>query len=272
MKTIIIPARYNSSRFPGKPLAKIKGQTLLHRVWWLAKQVKQIDEVYIATDHPEIEQHARTFGARVVLTGNCVNGTERVFAAATTLGLQPEDYVINLQGDAVLTPPWVIQALVDHRDSVSTSAIHTLAVPMTRDEVLTMQSSTRQGCVGGTTVVFDKCFRALYFSKNLIPLIREDDGGTWPCYRHIGLYAYSMAVLADYVRLPPSRLEKVEGLEQLRALENQIPIHVTKVDYRGRTHASIDNPSDVTWVEQLIEQEGELVTFSEDTNEIKSCS
>jgi 3-deoxy-manno-octulosonate cytidylyltransferase (CMP-KDO synthetase) len=269
MKTvIIIPARYDSSRFPGKPLAKIKGQTLLYRIWSIAKQVKQIDEVYIATDHPEIEQHALAFGARVVLTGHCFNGTERVFAAARTLGLQAEDYVINLQGDAVLTPPWVIQALVDNLDTTISSAIHTLAVPMTKEDVLAMQATRTEGYVGGTMVVFDKTYRALYFSKSMIPFLREvEDEALPPCYRHIGLYGYSMTVLADYIRLPPSCLEKVEGLEQLRALENQIPVQVTLVDYRGRTHASIDNPSDVSFVERVIEQESELVPFPENKDE-----
>lgn len=268
MKTvIIIPARYDSSRFPGKPLAKIKGQTLLYRMWSIAKQVQQIDEVYIATDHPHIAQHAATLGAQVVSTGYHPNGTERVFAAATTLGLQAEDYVINLQGDAVLTPPWVVQALVDNRDVMASSVIHTLAVQMTKDSVLAMQTTKLEGCVGGTTVVFDNTSRALYFSKSMIPFLRETDEETLPCYRHIGLYAYSMAVLEKYVGLPPSRLEKVEGLEQLRALENQIPIHVTVVDYRGRTHASIDSPRDVTFVEHLIEQESELISFPENKGE-----
>jgi 3-deoxy-manno-octulosonate cytidylyltransferase (CMP-KDO synthetase) len=110
-------------------------------------------------------------------------------------------------------------------------------------------------------VVFDRNHKALYFSKNLIPFVRDPllqkDVTDLPLYQHIGLYAYRWAMLKRYVQLPPSRLEQLEGLEQLRALENGIPIHVVPVDYRGRTHASIDSPEDVQSVERILAKEGE---------------
>lgn len=256
---IIIPARYNSSRFPGKPLKEIKGKSLIYRTWSIAKAVKGVEEVYIATDHTGIQNHAIDFGAKVVLTGEHPNGTERVFAAAKTLALKESDLIINLQGDAVLTPPWAIQSLVSQMAKDSTLAIGTLALKITPNEYATMKTSKMKGNVGGSMVVFDKNYNALYFSKSMIPYLRDSTLDNPPLYRHIGLYAYRFSALEKYVSLPETRLEKVEGLEQLRALENGISIRIVVVDYKGRTHGSIDSPSDVALVEKIIEEEGELV-------------
>lgn len=263
MKTIIIiPARYNSSRLPGKPLRLITGKSLIERVWTIAKAVKGVDEVYIATDDTRIELHALEFSAKVMMTGDCFNGTERAFRLASDLKLQDDDWIINLQGDAVLTPPWVIQALLDATVNNACLEIVTPAVRITKDEYLVMQAAKLRGEVGGTMVVCDKAYNALYFSKSMIPYLRDSTIDNLTLYRHIGLYAYRFATLKKYISLPPSMLEQVEGLEQLRALENGIPIRVVIVDYRGRTHASIDNISDVIEVEKIIEQEGELVAFN----------
>ena len=261
MKTIIvIPARYHSSRFPGKPLKTIKGHSLLYRVWCIAKSVKQIDEVYIATDHADIQAHALAFGAKVIMTEACENGTARVFNAISTLDKKP-DIVLNLQGDAVLTPPWIIQALVDTMLANPNIAMTTPATRITRDQYDSMQTSKLKGEVGGTMVVCDKDDNALYFSKSMIPYVRDTAMENPPLYRHIGLYAYRYATLEKYTTLSSMPLEILEGLEQLRLLENGVAIRVVMVDYKGRTHASVDSAEDVKRVELIIDKEGELVAL-----------
>lgn len=256
---IVIPARYGSTRLPGKPLKMIAGKSLLHRTWSIAKAVTHVDEVYIATDDERIKQHAEAFGAQVILTPvDIENGTERVYYAASTLAVKP-DIILNLQGDAVLTPPWVIQALLDKMLADSAIGFATTAMRLTESQYQQMVISKQNGAVGGTTVVWDKQDNALYFSKSLIPFVRKvtDDG--LPVFRHIGLYVYRYPVLKQYVALPPTVLEQTEGLEQLRALENGISIKVVQVDYRGRTHWAVDSQADIDHAEWLIDQEGELL-------------
>lgn len=257
---IIIPARYQSSRFPGKPLALIKGHSLIYRVWSIAKSIKGVDEVYIATDHVGIQKHALDFGAKVLMTENCQNGTERCYAALSLLPDKPE-IILNLQGDAVLTPPWVIQALMDTMRNHSELEITTLATQISKEKYSLMQKAKAKGEVGGTMVVCDKVFNAMYFSKSMIPYLRETQMESPPLYRHIGLYAYRYSALENYIAATPTPLEKLEGLEQLRILENGKPIRVVLVDYKGHTHASVDSPEDVIRVEKLIEAEGELVAL-----------
>lgn len=257
---IIIPARFQSSRFPGKPLALIKGHSLIYRVWSIAKTVKGVDEVYIATDHADIQTHALGFGAKVLMTEICDNGAERCFAALSLLHHKPE-IILNLQGDAVLTPPWVIQALSDTMNNNSQLEITTLATPISKEQYSLMQRAKLEGEAGGTMVVCDKNFNAMYFSKSMIPYLRETPMESLPLYRHIGLYAYRYSALKNYIALPSTPLERLEGLEQLRILENGKPIRVVLVDYKGHTHASVDSPEDVIRVEKLIEAEGELLAF-----------
>lgn len=255
---IVIPARYHSSRFPGKPLALIKRHSLIYRVWSIAKTIKGVDEVYIVTDHEDIQRHASGFDAKVWMTGDHRNGTERCFAALSFLDTKPE-IVLNLQGDAVLTPPWVIQALMDTMSANKKLEITTPATLISRKSYSLMQKAKLKSEVGGTMVVCDKDLNALYFSKSMIPYLRNTQMKCPPLYRHIGLYAYRYPALERYISLSPTPLEKLEGLEQLRVLENGQPIRVVLVDYKGYAHASIDSPEDVTRVERLIETQGELV-------------
>lgn len=257
---IIIPARYNSSRFPGKPLTLIKGHSLIYRVWCIAMTIRGVDEVYIATDNAEIQNHALSFGANVLMTGEHRNGTERSFAALSLLEDKP-DIILNLQGDAVLTPPWIIQALIDAMMADTRLEITTPATLINRKQYSFMEKAKLKGEVGGTMVVCDKDLNAMYFSKSMIPHLRDTQMESPPLYRHIGLYAYRYAALKTYVSLPSTPLEKLEGLEQLRVLENGKPIRVVIVDYKGHTHASIDSPEDVIRVEKLIDTEGELVAL-----------
>lgn len=258
---IVIPARYQSSRFPGKPLKLIKGHSLIYRVWSIAKRIKGVDEVYIATDHADIETHALGFGAKVLMTEECSNGTERSFAALSLLANKP-DIILNLQGDAVLTPPWVIQSLIDAMIADAELEITTPATLINKEQYSLMEKAKSKGEVGGTMVVCDKDLNAMYFSKSMIPYLRDTQMESPPLYRHIGLYAYRYSALKSYISLPSTPLEKLEGLEQLRVLENSKPIRVVLVDYKGHTHVSIDSPEDVIRVEQLIEAEGELVPLA----------
>ncbi len=254
---IVIPARFASSRFPGKPLCLVKGRSMLERVWRIATSVKAASRVVIATEDERIVSHAQGFGAEAVITSpTCANGTERVFDAIERAAIA-EDLLLNLQGDALLTPPWVLDALIGEMIADASADIVTPAVCMegaVLDEFLTQKAATP---ASGTSVVFDLRRNALYFSKAVIPFSRK--GGARCVYRHIGLYGYRRRALARYMALPPSPLEETEGLEQLRALENGMTVRVVLVDYRGRTHWGIDAPDDVAVAERIIEREGELL-------------
>lgn len=257
---IVIPARYGSTRFPGKPLVMVAGKSLLQRVWQIASAVKQVGSVLIATDDSRIVEHAKSFGAAVCLTDPaCRNGTERVLEALIKNNSEAE-LVINLQGDAVLTPPWIIQALLDTLRQDCAVQIATPAVKLDWSQYQRLLDSKRTGQASGTMVVFDRNFNALYFSKAVIPFVRQEKRGmAAPFYRHIGLYGYRRQALERYLQLPAGQFEEAEQLEQLRALENGIAIKVVLVDYRGRTHWSIDSPSDLEQAVSIIEEEGELV-------------
>ncbi|RWM24717.1 3-deoxy-manno-octulosonate cytidylyltransferase [Mesorhizobium sp.] len=261
---IIIPARYGSSRFVGKPLAMIAGRTMINRVWSLARAVSDVDEVCIATDDERIAEHVRSFGGCVVTTPKeCTNGTERVLIAAQMLSTTPA-VVVNLQGDAVLTPPWVIAALIDEMRRDPTVEIATAAVRMDKRSYDALRTAKGHGEVGGTTVTFDRRWNALYFSKSIIPFVRNggqgNDTDPLPVFRHIGLYAYRYNTLCQYISFESGPLERSEKLEQLRALEHGIPVRVVEVDYGGRTHWAVDSPDDLKRVEAIVGEEGDLVT------------
>ena len=254
---IVIPARYQSKRLPGKPLIEIAGRSLLRRVWDIARAVNGISGVWIATDDPRIAGHAESFGAQAVMTSpDLATGTDRVRAALETMKERP-DAAINLQGDAVLTPPWVVQALVDTFNANPEAGMVTAAMRLTAAQIAETAALKAKSPSSGTMVTMDLTGRALYFSKMMIPFRR--DGVEAPMHRHIGIYGYRTAVLERLAALPPSPLERAEQLEQLRALENGIPIHVALVDYRGRTHGSVDTQDDLAFVEAVIAREGELV-------------
>lgn len=260
MKTVIvIPARYGSTRFPGKPLKPVKGKSLLERTINIAKAVQHVEDVFVATDDDRIATHAKELGAKAVMTSEkCENGTERVWEAIQNIGYKP-DAIINLQGDAVLTPPWIIQSVVDALMSDPSVQLATPATQLTWEQYDKLADSKANGAAGGTTVTFDVNFNALYFSKSLIPYLRDKSQPLPPVFRHIGLYGYRYDCLQRYLQLKPTPLESSEKLEQLRALENGIPIKVVLVDYKGRSHWAIDSPEDVIVAESIIEKEGELV-------------
>ena len=261
---IVIPARYGSSRFPGKPLVSVAGKSLLERVWRIGQAVSGVDAVVVATDDERLQNHARAFGAEVVMTpASCRNGTERTHAALVSMGVHPR-IVVNLQGDAVLTPPWIISALIDEMLNNPEVRIATPAVQLEREAYESMVQMKGRGVVSGTTVTFNVKGDAMYFSKGIIPFIRSSPdnlevASKTPVYQHIGLYAFTSESLHQYVALAPGQFESVEQLEQLRALEHGIPVRVVQVSMRGRTMWSIDNPEDVPRTEEIISREGELI-------------
>ncbi len=256
---IVIPSRYQSKRLPGKPLIEIAGRTLLRRVWDIARAVRGTAGVWIATDDPRIAAHAQSFGAAALMTSpDLATGTDRVCAALRGMAERP-DAVINLQGDAVLTPPWVVQALVDTFAADPKVEMVTAAVRLTPAQIAETRALKAASPSSGTMVTMDLAGRALYFSKAMIPFTREGAKNA-PMHRHIGIYGYRTEVLERLSSLAPTPLEQAEQLEQLRALEHGIPIRVALVDYRGRTHASVDTSEDLAFVETVIAREGELVS------------
>ncbi len=270
---IVIPARFHSKRFPGKPLAKIKGVSVIHRVWKIATAVKSEHDmknvdirIIIATNSDSILNHCKEFDANVMMTPeSCKNGTERVAYIAGSNNEEVEkfredDIFINLQGDAVLTPPWVLSDLIKTMVDDRNIKIGTPAVQLDKEQYDKLVDSKKSGIIGGTTVTFSKSGNALYFTKGIIPYIRNISEDM-PVYRHIGMYGYRKMILLKLNKQSPTRLEITEGLEQLRALENDIPIKVITTDYKGRTHWSVDNPEDISIIEKIIDKEGELTSI-----------
>lgn len=255
---IVIPARMASTRFPNKPMALIAGKTMIERVWSIGKAVGEGHEVIIATDDEGLRDFALGLGATVMMTDPaCATGTDRVAEVARQF--DPDTIFFSLQGDAVLTPPWVIRAVLDAMLRDPAIQIATPAVRLKGRALSEFVASKKNGSSSGTTVVFNKSGDALYFSKALIPYCRDGEGSDRMIFRHIGLYGYRGRVLERLSHLPEGVLERSEKLEQLRALENGIPIRVVKVDYLGRTHGSVDRPEDVAVIESIIAREGELV-------------
>lgn len=256
---IIIPARYESTRFPGKPLAVINGLTMIERVWKIAKSCKYADDVFIATDSDIIADHVKPFGAKVIMTSeSCRTGTDRV--AQATENLSDENaIVVSLQGDAVLTPPWIIDEVIHTMKEHAAVSLATPAVKLSGKALQDFLAHKKVSPSSGTTVVFDKQHNALYFSKQPIPFDYNANSPEAYLYRHIGLYAYRLSTLRQLQALEQSPLEKQEKLEQLRALENGIPVRIVSVDYQGRSHGSVDTPHDVKVIEKIIATEGELV-------------
>lgn len=255
---IIIPARYGSTRFPGKPLAPVAGTPLLQRVWAIGASVAGKDNVAVTTDDERIAAFCAKIGATCIMTDAAIpNGTERVFAALKQLP-QDVDQVINLQGDAVLTPPWVIAAMITQMQKAPSIGIFTPAVLLDPKGLDVLRKAKAAGEVSGTTVTFDQNRDALYFSKSIIPFVRDGMENP-PVYRHIGLYGYRRDALAKLVATPAGPLETAEKLEQLRALEHGHKIRIVIVDYKGRSHTGIDSENDLKRAEQLIANEGELL-------------
>lgn len=260
---IVIPARHASTRYPGKPLALLRGaggeaRTLIRRSWDAAMEVRGVTRRVVATDDDRIAASALGFGAEVVLTSSaCRNGTERCAEALANLG-EAFDIVVNLQGDAPLTPPWFVEALITALADRPEMQAATPVLRMQGDALTGFLEDRRAGRVGGTTAVFDHARRALYFSKEVIPFRPGSYGEaeTTPVFHHVGVYAYRPAALSAYVGWEPGPLETLEGLEQLRFLENGVPVLCVEVEARGRSFWELNNPEDVPRIEAMLARMG----------------
>lgn len=256
---IAIPARYASQRYPGKPLVALRGatgqtQTLIERSWRAAMAVEGVDRVVVSTDDARIREAAAAFGAEVVMTSEtCQNGTERCAETHEALGAD-YDIVVNLQGDAPLTPAWFVEDLIKGLRAAPEAEV---ATPVLRCDGAALNgflADRKAGRVGGTTAVFNASRHAMYFSKEVIPFTSEtyaDDAET-PVFHHVGVYAYRPDALRAYPSWPVGPLEALEGLEQLRFMENGRNVLCVEVEARGRQFWELNNPEDVPRLEQMM--------------------
>jgi 3-deoxy-manno-octulosonate cytidylyltransferase (CMP-KDO synthetase) len=235
---VLIPARWASTRFPGKPLHLIAGKPLVQHVWERACRAKGIDQVIVATDDIRIAESAFAFGAEVALTSpRCVSGTDRCAEVAKHLkGIRQ---VVNVQGDEPLVDPALISRLAATLDADRSLDMATAATPFGAGEDPSNPNAVK--------VVLNREGNALYFSRSLIPFPR--DGKPVPWLRHLGIYAYTTRFLLQFVQWPTGKLERIESLEQLRALENGAAIRVLKA--KGAS-VGVDTPEDVAVAERLL--------------------
>lgn len=259
---ILIPARHQSSRYPGKPLVELKGASgiakpLIQRSVEAARRVPGVSGVFVTTDDDRIAVACSAFGVGVLMTSpECRNGTER---CAEALGsLHDPDLVINFQGDALLTPPGYVETLIARMVQDGEALVATPAMRLRSDEVRALQAEEAASRVGGTSVVTDNEGYALYFSKRLIPYLPDGalDGEMSPVRLHVGVYAYRPEALERYAVTPASELETLEGLEQLRFFAARVPIAVVEVATPSFALRELNNPEDVAPIEQALAEAG----------------
>ena len=259
---ILIPARYQSTRYPGKPLVGLRGSTgatkpLIQRSVEAARRVPGVSGVFVTTDDDRIADACAAFGVGVIMTSpECRNGTERCAEALSSL--HDPDLIINFQGDALLTPSIFVQSLMARMEQDRDALVATPAMRLQSDEVRTLQAEEEAGRVGGTSVVTDNQGFALYFSKRLIPYLPAGtlDRGMSPVRLHVGVYAYRPEALQRYIATPVSELETLEGLEQLRFLASGVPMAVVDVETPPFALRELNNPEDVEPIEQALIEAG----------------
>ncbi len=244
MKVIgIIPARFASSRFPGKPLAMIEGKSMIERVYQQAKSSRLLEEVLIATDDERIADHVKQFGAPVVMTkAEHPSGTDRCYEAYQVFN-KTFDYVLNIQGDEPFLDPAQIDEMANACDG--------------KNEIITQMTRCHDPKVlfdlGEVKIAINQQHEALYFSRQVIPAIKNQAPEEWhlfyPYFRHVGMYAYRVDVLESICTLGPSSLELVESLEQLRWLENGFKIKCVETRYDSH---GVDTPEDIAKVLALL--------------------
>lgn len=255
---IVIPARFGSTRFPGKPLYNIAGQSLLQHVCniaLLAANSIPDTEVLVATDDQRILEHAKEINVSAILTdAECATGTDRVIAAIQQLEQKP-NLIINLQGDAPLTPSNILIELIL---ALQQSSVVTPVMQLRWSELDILRAAKQLHPFSGTTAILDKNYEAVWFSKQIIPAIRNEKNlritqELSPIYQHLGIYAYTYEALMAFSSLPASNYEVLEGLEQLRFIENgykvkTLPIKLANLDaWRG-----VDTKEDALFVENLL--------------------
>lgn len=233
----IIPARYGSSRFPGKPLIDLAGKSMIQRVYEQAKKVNLLSEVIVATDDERILKHVENFGGKVMMTSDKhQSGTDRC-AEVLEKTTEKYDAVINIQGDEPFIEPEQITILCKCFDDAKTELATLIMRTENPDHILNPNR---------IKVTIDKNNTALYFSRSNIPFVKGINPGEWgaytPIYLHVGIYGYRATILKEITKLPASNLEKAESLEQLRWLENGYRIKVAETKFESH---SIDSPEDV---------------------------
>lgn len=244
----IIPARYASTRFPGKPLTLIGDKSMIHRVYLQAKNCAALSDVVVATDDQRIVEHVRSFGGQVILTSALLNsGTERCAAVAEALSAKKTEQlpflIVNIQGDEPFIHPDQISKVIScfTDDSIG---IATLAKKIADPAELFNPNVVK--------VILDKNHKAIFFSRNVLPHIRGIQEDKWitlfPFLKHIGVYAYRTNILLEIVKLQPSPLETAESLEQLRWVENGYPISVALTD---KESIAIDSPEDLSKLKHI---------------------
>src|SRR5690349_17387190 len=236
----VIPARYDSSRFPGKPLAPIAGRPMIQHVVERARQARRVSRVLVATDDERIRAAVASFGGESVMTRrDHRTGTERIAEVAIH---NPAEIYINVQGDEPLISPDVIDAAAEAISSDEEVQVATLCVPITQPAEIMDPNVVK--------VVADFDGNALYFSRAPIPWVRDTNSGLAVSHwKHLGLYAFRHNALVEYPTLPPGQLEPIEQLEQLRWLENGFRIRVVETAHDA---VSVDVPADVERVERLL--------------------
>jgi 3-deoxy-manno-octulosonate cytidylyltransferase (CMP-KDO synthetase) len=239
----IIPARYASTRFPGKPLIQINGKSMIQRVYEQAAKSKLMTKIIIATDDDRIAEHAKSFGAEVVITkAEHPSGTDRCFEAYQLNG-QNFDYVLNIQGDEPFLDPEQIDSLA--QGCAEDVEIATQMIKCTDHDVLFDK--------GEVKIILNSNKEAIYFSRNVIPFIKGKDEKEWhkhfDYYRHVGMYAYRTDILEKITQLKPSALELAESLEQLRWVEHGYKIKCIETSFESHC---IDTPEDIEKVMRLM--------------------
>jgi 3-deoxy-manno-octulosonate cytidylyltransferase (CMP-KDO synthetase) len=241
----VIPARYASTRLPGKPLVALAGKPMIERVWERVRRAQKISRVIVATDDERIVRAVAAFGGEAVMTrAEHRSGTERVAEVAATAVRGGDEIFVNVQGDEPLIEPAAIDAVVEAVESDGEVAIATLAVPITRPTDIMDPNVVK--------VVLDFDGNALYFSRAPIPWVRDRDSPVRVRHlKHLGLYSFRRDALLDFPTLPLGDLERIEQLEQLRWMENGYKIRVAETEHDS---VSVDVPEDVTRVEQLLRE------------------
>jgi len=241
--TAIIPSRYESKRFPGKPLVDIAGKTMIQRVYEQSEKSDLVDAVYVATDSDEIYTSVLGFGGNVVMTSNtCSSGTDRVAEAARILELAEHDVIVNVQGDQPVLQSECLNDLIQLFLLRPDLGMGTLAYGLSDEKEINDPNNVK--------VIFDEDKFAIYFSRAKIPFDR-DGTSVVQYYKHLGIYAYSYAFLQEFTRLPQSRLENIERLEQLRVLESGNRIQVAVTVYNS---PSVDDPDDIIKIVEILKE------------------
>jgi len=260
--SIVIPARFASARYPGKPLAGISGaggaaKPLIQRTYEAASEVRGIASIHVATDDERIGNAARTFGATVIYTPeSCANGTERVAAALAEIPGTSE-IIVNFQGDALLTPPSFVEFLIEHMRNRPDCDVSTVAVRCSASAYRHLLADQAAGRSGGTTAVVNARGEAMYFSKRVIPFVPEGRvADQLPILMHVGLYAYRRSALRRYIEVEPAPTEELEGLEQLRFLHNGMPVAVVQCEAPEWDVIELNNPSDLAVIEAILDNRG----------------